>query len=832
MGLQIGWWEAISGLIQTVLAAQARGPLAGIKNMKSSGLIFAAWAVCGLGIFSTMIPRARAEFIQPVAVTVTNGEGSQEALINGGGFDDSPEGSPASIHNTNGGEMWSGVGSIRESAIFDLGKTVSLTKVYIWNYNAPNATDVGMKEAEVQVSSGTDMATAVFNTIAKIALKEGGEAAQVFDVAGTSVRLVKLKGLSNWGQGFTVGLAEARFESGEITGNVPTITVNSPHDGDEIAFGTDVTFDVRVVDRDGDLQKVEIFDGETLVTNKTTPTFTAALKAPAKGEHAYRVLATDRSGKAAWVTVNLNIRELVADRIVKIDDTEDEGTGPNQIRYQGTWTLAQGNANDPRYKNNDHYNLGTGRTDFFEVRFTGVKIDLFGTVASHHGSAFASIDGGPEAKVNYKQTQRKEQVFVWGSPILANREHVLKVRTSGDGVVTADRFDISVSDKPDLATAAIQSVSFNQVVVRMEDVGASVVDETSLKMTLDSAPVVITPVKAGSATTITYSPLVPFAPGSSHVLKIEGKDKAGAALNSELAFNLPAPFFPLTGLGGPEGAAGSWGLRQIWGGGRADAVVTASAIALQANQAGFAGKLDDVQAPFINFALSSNPGGGGLFQGDEPLPAELKDLAVSDFVVLARATVRIPRAGDWTIGVHSDDGFALRFVGRPFELVSGAGVRDDNFPEYMGFLTETGDGNTRGILRGLPAGDYGIQFVGFQRTGGANYEIYAAEGAFENDADTETWQLIGVAGGLELVAAPMPQVEFKVLQVSKTGESVTIQFQSSHPEANHRVQQSANLRDWAPAAGAGAITALGGGAYRITVSGASAKAAFYKIGAQ
>src|SRR5262245_295046 len=252
-----------------------------------------------LFIALSFVPLLRAEFIQPVAVLACNGQASQEALINGQGFNDPGVGSPASIHNRLGSEMWSAVGSIKEYVVFDLGNAINLTKIYIWNYNVQDATDVGMKDVEVQVSSDTNLTNANFNAIARIALKEGGEAAQAFDVVGTSVRLVKLKGLSNWGQGYTVGLAEARFESGSITGNVPTIVLNSPRDGNEIAFGTDITIDATVTDKEGatNLQKVEFFDGDTLVTNKTTAPFTAVLKGAAKGDHALRVVATDKSGK-------------------------------------------------------------------------------------------------------------------------------------------------------------------------------------------------------------------------------------------------------------------------------------------------------------------------------------------------------------------------------------------------------------------------------------------------------------------------------------------------------------------------------------------------------
>src|SRR6185503_6138839 len=150
--------------------------------MKSSSLL----RKLSLLIFIAVALPIRAEFIQPVAARASNGEATQDALINGQGFEDPGIGSPESIHNNLAGETWSGVGSVRESVIFDLGLTTNLVKVYIWNYNVPNATDVGMRDVEVQVSSETNLATAAaFNAIAKISLTEGGSTAQVFTVTGT-----------------------------------------------------------------------------------------------------------------------------------------------------------------------------------------------------------------------------------------------------------------------------------------------------------------------------------------------------------------------------------------------------------------------------------------------------------------------------------------------------------------------------------------------------------------------------------------------------------------------------------------------------------------------
>lgn len=775
-------------------------------------------------------PGLHADFIQPVAVLASNGAATQEALINGEGFDDPGLGSPASIHSRDAGQMWSGVGSIREYVIFDLGQAVDLTKIYLWNYNVPDATDVGMREVEVQVSSGTDMETANFNAIARISLAEGGATAQVFDVVGTNVRLVKLKGLSNWGQGYTVGLAEARFESGEITGNVPVITLNSPREGDEIAFGADINIDARVTDADGtaDIQKIEFFDGETLVTNRTTSAFTAVLRGATQGEHALRIVATDKSGKVSWVTANVFVRELVADRIVKIDDNADIGEGENQIQYTGSWTLAQGGATDPRYLNNDHYNTSNNRNEFFEVRFKGVKIDVFATVASHHGSGFASIDGGPESRVNYKAPQRGEQVFVWGSPILPNREHVLKIRLGGDGVVTADRFDVHVSDKPEVTTAVLKEViaTFTNVTAVLEDVPVSVIDPTNVKVVLDGGALAASSVsvtKNAALTTITHAPAAGFQPGSTHALRIEAKDTAGVSITNETSFTLAAPHFPLSGLGGPASTAGNWGFRQIWNAGRADALISAVEIALRASQPGFTGRVHDASVPAINFAKSANPGTGGIIPDDLPLPAEADGLAESDFVIVARAKVAIPRAGDWTIGVHSDEGFALRFIGWRFESVSGAGELDETFPEFIMNRNNTTDSNTRGILRGIPAGTYEIEFISWERVGAANYEIYAAEGAFVDDFDTDQWQLIGAPGGIEIVSG----MNLATTGIRKVGNMVTIDFTTPDVNRVHALEESTDLASWQPVANATfELTANG---TRVIVQGGSGDRKFYRI---
>ena len=770
----------------------------------------------------------QAEFLQPVAVWVSNGEETQDKLIDGLGLDSQGVGTPEATHVTDSSEMWSSIGSIKADAIFDLGMVTNLTRVYVWNYNASGNTDYGMKDVEVLVSSDTVMTNANFTAISQIALKQGGTTSQVFNVTATDVRLVKLRGLSNWGNGFAVGLAEVRFESGSVTGKVPSVVINSPHAGDIIDRKTNtvITLKATITDKDNNLAKVEFFDGSTnKLGEKTVSPYSLDIKAPTVGDHAYRIVATDKTGYMGWAEVTVTVRELVADRIIQIDDTADEGTDINQISYTGTWNLAQGNDSDPRFKHNDHYESNNNKNDYFEVRFTGVKIDIYATVASHHGTGRATIDGGTPYTVNYKATQRGEQVLVWSSPILPQREHVLRVTVVGDGVVTADRFDVSVSDKP-VDKAVIKNIvcAFTNLLVEVEDVGQSVVNPATVKLFLDNILLPAPATKSAAITTISNQLATALLPGSTHTVRFTATEVGGVNITNEAPLVLPKPFFPLTGLGEPASISGKWGMRQIWGMDRIDAVVVASDIALLATQSGFAGHLQDTNVQTINFSFGGVA--SGFIPDDLPFPAEASGLTTDDFVVVARARVVVPTRGDWTIGVHSDDGFALRFIGAPFDSVNGNGIRDDTFPEYMAVANTTTDSSTRGILKDIPAGKYDLEFIYFQRTGGGHCEIYAAPGEVLNDGDSADWQLIGSPSGLQIVAGDTTPITLR--QVAKSGVQVILNFDSPQPDGPHQLLESGDLRSWTPAVGA-SFEKTGGKGVRVTVGAATASMKFYRV---
>ncbi|MBN8249021.1 MAG: hypothetical protein J0L84_16455, partial [Verrucomicrobia bacterium] len=371
-------------------------------------------------------------------------------------------------------------------------------------------------------------------------------------------------------------------------------------------------------------------------------------------------------------------------------------------------------------------------------------------------------------------------------------------------------------------------VTQNTFTLELEDLGPSVVDPATLVLQIAGVTVPTQTSKSGTLTTVVHDAPLPFTPGAILPFSLKGRDTRGLEIGTEATVTVPSPPFPLTGLGGPAGQAGTWGVRQVWNAGRADAVVTAVEIARAAGLPGFAGGVLDTQEPVINFNFTTSPGNGGWFADDVPFPAEAQGLPAQDWITVARGRVHIPRDGDWTFGVHSDDGFALRVAGHPFASVSGLGALDPDFPEFVGFAVGTGDSNTRAVLKGVRAGEYTVEFIHFQRVGGAFAEIYAAEGEFLEDGDTGSWALIGAADGLQLVTEPAPIGPFSLDTIRVEAATITIEFASPRPGGAHVLLESTTLSNWSPVSSAQFVS-TGGQGMRCTVAQPSGDVRYYRV---
>ena len=1018
------------------------------------GFSWTKYRVALASVLSAIGLTSQAAFLKPTEVVyVSTGADGAPAMIDDANLSDPP--SATSTHAEGAGQ-WTGPGSTKQEIALDLGQTVSLTKIYLWNYLGN--TTVGLKDVEVQVSPDATYATANFTAVARIFMTEGGEGVQTFNIVATDARLVRLKILGNWGQGFTVGLGSVRFETGTIAGHVPSVKVTSPAQGDTLTVGSDSIISATVTDADNDIAKVEFFDGVKLLGTDTNAPYSFTVTGGFLfGEHEIRAQATDKSGKVAWSSVNVTAREDSGGKIIQIDDNRDIGDGVNQIKYSDGWNHAPGEASDPRFLHDDHYSftkdsyfevkfsgskieiyatvashhgLGTASIDggdpvdisyaaeqrgeqkfiwasptlpnrqhtlrvtvksgavvtadrfdvtvpstkivqiddnrdigdgvnqikysdgwnlapgeasdprflqndhysftkdsYFEVKFVGTKIDIYATVASHHGLGTATIDGGDPVDISYAAEQRGEQKFIWSSPTLPNRQHILRVTVKSGAVVTADRFDITVpatrlvviddnadigdgvnqikysdgwtlapgeasdpryqhndhysftkdsyfevkffgtkielyatvashhglgsaqidngaavdisyaaaqrgeqkfiwaspvlpnrlhvlrvtvksgavvtADRFDIFSSAGASgdlAGVSKIVVKpgsfqidFKDYETSIVSAPTMELRIDSVKVSAPPKKVGDTTTLLFVPAARFLAGSVHTYLASGRDTLGNTIASQGSFTTPSPPFSESGLGEPKGSAGKWGFRTVWNTGLVNNLEGAVETAGKPSLPSFAGKIQDTTVKVINMGESTNPNPPyGLFADEAALPAESQGLTANDFVVIGHGYVKIPTAGDWTIGVHSDEGFALRFIGAPFDSVSGGGLIDPSYPEYMFNGNNTTDSNTRGILKKLAVGVYQVEFIGWERTGAAHYEVYAAKGAFIDDAESTDWKLIGEAGGLELVQGPaVPPV---VTGIALSNGKAVISYTSAAEPAAHQLIETSDLK--------------------------------------
>ncbi|MCP3973249.1 MAG: hypothetical protein GY720_02010, partial [bacterium] len=230
------------------------------------------------------------------------------------------------------------------------------------------------------------------------------------------------------------------------------------------------------------------------------------------------------------------------------------------------------------------------------------------------------------------------------------------------------------------------------------------------------------------------------------------------------SFMVEAPFFPFQEelLGAEEMSVdGNWGVRYLFGAGTLDNLETVMDVISQAaaDPDNFAGTLVDTSEPFMNHGANGSP---SLILPDLPYhpDAVAAGLGGEDFILYGIGCMRIEEAGTYTIGVHSDDGFAFRVHGWTFTESFGGdgrdprnGTIDPGSPDTIIHPSVTGDSNTRAVAANVQPGIYRIEFCWWERASGDHGEIYIAKGRFPNDGDTTEWLPIGSQepGGIQLV---------------------------------------------------------------------------------
>ncbi|MDB6070271.1 MAG: hypothetical protein JWL81_1442 [Verrucomicrobiales bacterium] len=286
----------------------------------------------------------------------------------------------------------------------------------------------------------------------------------------------------------------------------------------------------------------------------------------------------------------------------------------------------------------------------------------------------------------------------------------------------------------------------------------------------------------------------------------------------------PTPFLPAT-LPGPAGSAANWGIRFIRGvPAQGDNIYNALNSVINNT-----GTNTDGTTPYLNHAdLDGGQLDLGLFNANSATPAyQVADfefggsLGADDGLVgIAKATIEIPagQGGEWTFGVHSDDGYALRIDGAVFSKVSGASFIDPALRDTAYFRFGTGNSDARAVAT-LTEGPHEVEFIWFEGGGGAYFELYAAQGSFNNDADTGNWRLVGGPEGLTL-SGTSTSSDFAISSAvpGPTPGTVTVTFPST-TGVIYELEFNTSLT--APWSSAGTVTGDVGAQTSVTFDAAS-----------
>jgi hypothetical protein len=151
----------------------------------------------------------------------------------------------------------------------------------------------------------------------------------------------------------------------------------------------------------------------------------------------------------------------------------------------------------------------------------------------------------------------------------------------------------------------------------------------------------------------------------------------------------------------------------------------------------------------INFNDPEGLGTEGSIGGSVEFPQGFPGAADDDLVTLGNVTVSIAEEGDYIFGFRSDDGGALTLEGADFTLVRGdpniAMVTDDG--QTLEFNANTGDTNTFGTTH-LTPGEYELEFITWERGGGASAEVLVGLGSDPNSLEfLSSLRLLGSPGG-------------------------------------------------------------------------------------
>ena len=258
---------------------------------------------------------------------------------------------------------------------------------------------------------------------------------------GVEVRLLELEGKGHWvsNDGVLTGEEIWLFcKNYSLNKTSPSVSLTSPKSGttftlfapqEERVFPS-ITLTAEASDPNGTVEKVDFYDGSTLIASCTESPYTATLETSVSGKHTLKAVATDNDGETASATVEVSLNAPQTQYAFSQHFNED-------AIIPAGWTTYDGSEERMGYSNG--YTLGCR-----VLQFTGTRRDF------NYGLYFRNMEGKPRAgyaKYGLEKTSAtlslapgryvlKYKICNWNQPQFSPVEVCVEARSDGEAIAT------------------------------------------------------------------------------------------------------------------------------------------------------------------------------------------------------------------------------------------------------------------------------------------------------------------------------------------------------------------------------------------------------------
>ncbi len=140
--------------------------------------------------------------------------------------------------------------------------------------------------------------------------------------------------------------------------------------------------------------------------------------------------------------------------LITIDDAA-LGAGIDFFDYIGSgWQHCTACGSDLYDQTNSWDNTSN---DYVTVEFRGSQLEFYGVKDPKHGIGAVSIDGGAETNIDFYSATRAGNQLMWTSPVLADGDHVFKLRITGTKNPSSSDYWV-VPDRVDILESSVSAV--------------------------------------------------------------------------------------------------------------------------------------------------------------------------------------------------------------------------------------------------------------------------------------------------------------------------------------------------------------------------------------